>query len=401
MASTSSTLTPIIVPPKKTGSIRRRHPWVLDKSVITPTIAPADGDLVDLVTGEGQFLARGVYNSNSRIRVRLYSWDAELEINNEFWLSRLITAVELRRACGLLAPATACRLIFSEADGLSGLIVDRYADCLVVQITALAMHQRLDMIVEFLQQELSPRAIVVRVDKHIASAEGLEPREEVIAGELPAEPIVFEEHGIAYEVDLVGGQKTGAYLDQRENHAAAARYVNGGRVLDVCTYHGGFALAAAKLGGAKEVIGIDSSAKAVETSAQLAQRNGLENVRFEVGQCFDKLQEYREAGEQFDCVVLDPPRFAGSRREIDKALRAYHRLNRIAVDLLPPGGILVTCSCSGHVVREDFQFMLAGVAQKSGREIQVLEVRGAASDHPVSLTCPESEYLKCFICRVL
>jgi len=397
----TSTTTPIIVPPQKTGSIRRRHPWVLDKSVITPTIAPADGDPVDLVTAEGHFLARGIYNSNSRIRVRLYTWNADEELADEWWLARLKAAVDLRRRLGMLDPQTACRLVFSEADGLSGLIVDRYADCLVVQITALAMQQRLDLIVEFLRETLSPRAIVLRVDRHISKAEGIEAREELLAGELPAEPVVIVEHGIEYEVDLEAGQKTGAYLDQQENHAAAARYVHGGRVLDVCTYHGGFALAAARLGGAREVIGIDSSAKAVEAAAHHAERNGLANVRFEEGQCFDKLQEYRDAGEQFDTVILDPPRFAGSRREIDKALRAYHRLNRLAVDLLPPGGMLVTCSCSGHVVREDFQFMLAGVAQKTGREIQVLECRGAAGDHPVSLTCPESEYLKCFVCRVL
>jgi 23S rRNA (cytosine1962-C5)-methyltransferase len=212
--------------------------------------------------------------------------------------------------------------------------------------------------------------------------------------------VVIAEHGIRYNVDISAGHKTGWYLDQRENRAAAARYLRGARVLDLFCYSGGFSLAAVLLGQAREVLGIDSSTKAVDSARLNAELNGVVSARFERQDCFDALDAQVAAGERYDAVILDPPKFTRSRKTLDEALRAYHRINRLAVELLVPGGILVTCSCSGSVTREDFFDMLSGVAQKSRRTVQVLEQRGAAPDHPVSTACPETEYLKCFICRV-
>ncbi len=220
-------------------------------------------------------------------------------------------------------------------------------------------------------------------------------------GEIPTGPVFIVEHGLRYGVELGLGQKTGFYLDQRENRLAAAGYARGARVLDLFCYTGGFSLAAGKLGGAAEVLGVDTSEKAIAVARAGAELNSVTNARFEVSDGFDALDALVSRRERFDMVILDPPKFTRTRRSLEDALRAYHRINRLGASLLPSGGILVTCSCSGNVTREDFLHMLAGVAQQLGREIQVLEQRSAAPDHPTSVTCLESEYLKCFICRVL
>jgi 23S rRNA (cytosine1962-C5)-methyltransferase len=212
--------------------------------------------------------------------------------------------------------------------------------------------------------------------------------------------VFIEEHGLRYGVDLSAGQKTGFYLDQRDNRRAAAEHFRGRRVLDVFCYSGAFSLTASALGGAKHVLGIDSSSKAIALAQANAQLNGTSHVQFEVADAFHRLQALVEADEKFGGIVLDPPKFARNRKGVAEALKAYHHLNRLAVQALEPGGILVTCSCSGHVSREEFAFMLADVAQRTGREVQILQQRGAAADHPVSATCLEGEYLKCFVCRV-
>jgi 23S rRNA (cytosine1962-C5)-methyltransferase len=291
--------------------------------------------------------------------------------------------------------------VFSEADGLSGLVVDRYGEYLVIQVTSLAMLQRLDSLVPVLQESVAPRGIVARTERGLAAMEGIDLRDERVWGQRPDGPVFIEEHGIRYGVDFSEGQKTGFYIDQRENRRAAASYMHGRRVLDMFCYSGGFSLAASILGGAREVLGVDTSSKAVALAKANAELNGVANVHFEVSDAFKKLDELVYRRERFEAVVLDPPKFAGSRKKVDDALMAYHRINRTAVDLLVPGGILVTCSCSGHVTREDFLHMLSGVAQRTGRQIQVLEQRGPSADHPVSATCLETEYLKCFICRVV
>lgn len=391
----------IILKPHKSGTFLSRHPWVLAKSTMLPRQAPADGEIVDLVLPNGRWIARGIYNNRSHIRVRLYTWSQDEVLDEQFWQGRLTAAVQLRNQLGYNQPDGAARLIFSEADGLSGLIVDRYGEHLVVQITALAMSQRLDLIVRLLTEQVRPRGITVRTDAKIMQAEGLEPRDGVIWGEpLPSKTEIVE-NGLRFRVDLGEGQKTGYYLDQRENRRVAASYMKDRRVLDVCCYIGGFSLAAARLGQAREVIGIDGSERALEQARSNAELNGVQNVRFEQGDCFRRLEQLSEQKERFGAIVLDPPRFAGTKHAVEQALRAYHRLNRLAVELLEPGGILVTCSCSGRVTREDFVHMLSGVSQKAKRNLQILEQRGPAPDHPVMTSCPETDYLKCYIVRCL
>ncbi len=417
-----------ILKPRKARPFYGRHPWVLDSAIDRIEGTPADGDVVDLVNDKGKFIARGIFNSRSRIRVRLYTWDPAEMLDEPFWRRRLEAAVGFRRQLGYDDPQGAARLVFSEGDSLSGLVVNRYAGYLAVQVTALAMAIRLP---QTRADAGRPNASAGHYDPHRAGREpgggNRTPRRPLLgpvtrgkrgqspfAGTaqrvlrtngdsplFPADgPLVIVENGLRYELDLAEGQKTGFYLDQRENRLAAARYCRDRRVLDMFCYSGGFSLTASALGAAREVLGVDTSQRAVTLAWANAERNGVKNVRFQRGDGFQTLQSLIDAGERFGAVVLDPPKFARTRGALDEALRAYHWLNRLAVTLLEPGGILVTCSCSGHVSREDFLYMLVGVAQQTRRDIQILEQRGAAPDHPISAACLESEYLKCFICRV-
>jgi 23S rRNA (cytosine1962-C5)-methyltransferase len=441
----------VVLKPRKALPFYGRHPWVLASAVdrVEPTgiesehLLDLDGQAVELVNDKRKFIAHGLFNSQSRIRVRLYSWSTEEPIDDAFFRRKIQTAVDLRRQIGYEPAAdrsqTATRLVFSEADGVSGLIVDRYGDYLVVQPTALGIAHRLESIVGVLQELLQPRAIVLKLDKAMSQLEGMtilrvddshhgpvpapqpldippggaaaarHPTDDSasipftdghIWGDLPGGPVIIREHGVAYEVDLCAGQKTGLYLDQRENRLAAAKYLRGRRVLDLFCYTGGFAMTAAAVGGASEVLGIDGSKTAIARARKNAEINGLQSVRFECGDGFQTLDQLIQQGETFEAVILDPPKFARGRGGANAALMAYHRLNRAAVELLQRGGILLSCSCTGGVSREDFQLMLSGVAQKSRRDIRVLEQRGAAPDHPVSATCLETEYLKCMICEV-
>lgn len=386
--------------PRKAQPFFGRHPWVLDTAIAKIEGPVTDGDVVDLISDKGRFIARGLFNSHSRLRVRLYTWDAGEALEDAFFRRRLEAAIALRHDLGYATSDGAARLVYSEADGLSGLIVDRYGEYLSVQATALAIWQRLDKIVPLLIELVRPHGVVLRQERGAVQMEGMPHEEGRHWGEVPAGPAFIEEHGIRYGVDLREGHKTGFYLDQRENRRAVANYVQGRRMLDMFCYSGGFALNAVKHGGASEVLCVDSSEKALALARANAQLNGISNLHFREGDGFHALQELTNQRERFDVVVLDPPKFARNRAAVNDALMAYHRINRLAVGLLEPGGILVTCSCSGHVLREDFLHMLAGVAQRSERAIQVLEQCGAAPDHPISTTCLESEYLKCFVCRV-
>jgi 23S rRNA (cytosine1962-C5)-methyltransferase len=391
----------VILKPRKSRPFYGRHPWVLDSAIDRVDRTPADGDIVDLLSDKGKFIARGIFNSRSRIRVRLYTWNIAETLDEAFWHNRLESAIEFRKQLGYADPQGAARLVFSEGDGLSGLIVDRYGEFLAVQVTALAMALRLPQIVPMLVELTRAQGIMIRTERGVARAEGIELRDGPYWGKTPEGPLVIVDNGLKYELDLAEGQKTGFYLDQRDNRVAAARYFRDRRVLDMFCYSGGFSMAASAIGGARDVLGVDTSQKAVDLAYANAERNGLKNLRFQCGDGFKTLESLVEVGEQFGGVVLDPPKFARSRNAVDEAMRAYHWLNRLGVSLLEPGGILVTCSCSGHVTREDFLYMLVGVAQQTARTIQVLEQRGASADHPINVACLESEYLKCFICRVV
>ncbi len=394
-------MTRAILKPHKARPFYARHPWVLDSAIDRIEGEAADGDVVDLISEKGKFIARGLLNSHSRIRVRLYTWDAAESLGDSFWRRRLEKALQFRRQLGYDDPRGAARLVFSEGDGLSGLIVDRYADYIAVQANALAMAVRLPLIVSSLVELTGARGVVLRTERGINRVEGLELRDGPYCGEAPVGHLEIVENGLHYCVDLAEGQKTGFYLDQRENRKIASGYFRGCRVLDMFCYSGGFSLAASVLGGAREVVAVDSSDKALALAEANARLNSATNIRFQCGEGFEILESLVSTGERFDAVILDPPKFARSRRGVKDALQAYHWLNRLALAVLEPGGILVTCSCSGHVSREDFLYMLVGVARQTRRDIQILDSRGAAPDHPVMCSCLESEYLKCFICRVL
>jgi 23S rRNA (cytosine1962-C5)-methyltransferase len=390
----------VVLRPRKALPFFSRHPWVFESAIHYIEGEYTDGDVVDLLGEQQRFIARGILNTRSKLQVRLYTWDEHEPLAEAFWRKKLERALQLREDWIAAAPSQPRRLVFSEADGLSGLVVDRYGEFLVAQVNAVAIARRWDRLLPILVELTQPRGVIVRGDKSLTKEEGLEPQTGVAWGEGLSGPIFIEEHGVRFGVDLLGGQKTGFYLDQAENRVAAARYLHGRRVLDLFCYTGGFSLAAARIGGAADVLGIDGSERAITLARANAELNGIANARFEQRDAFEALDELRTAGEPFGAVILDPPKFARGRRQVDEALRAYHRINRVATDLLEPGGILVTCSCSGGVSADDFLGMLAGVAQKSGRDLQVLEQRGAAPDHPVSVSCRETNYLKCFICRV-
>jgi 23S rRNA (cytosine1962-C5)-methyltransferase len=390
----------VVLKPRKALPFFARHPWVFESAIQYIDGDFTDGDVVDLVGEKERFIARGIINTRSKLQVRLYTWNDNQALDDSLWRSRLEQAVQLRRTLGPFSPETARRLVFSESDGLSGLIVDQYGEYLVAQVNALAILRRWQRLLPMLVEIMRPRGVIMRCDKSMTKEEGFESELVVAWGEGPSGPVFIDEHGVRLGVDLVGGQKTGFYLDQSENRRAAAKYMNGRRVLDLFCYSGGFSLAASRLGGATKVLGIDGSERAIAMARANAELNELINLQFEQQDVFKAIDELRSQEEKFGAVILDPPKFARGRRQVDEALRAYHRINRVAVDLLEPGGILVTCSCSGGVSSEDFLAMLSGVAQKSGRDIQILELRGAAPDHPVTATCRETNYLKCFICRV-
>jgi len=407
LSTTSATAEPevatyprVLLKPRKANPFYARHPWVLDSAIHRIEGDPADGAVVDLISDKGKWIARGVFNRRSRIQVRLYSWRADEALDETFFRQRLERAIRLRADLGLADPRGGARLVYSEADELSGLIVDRYGEHLVIYVTALAIAQRVEMIAGLLEELLHPVSILLRIDPTLASTEGIEVADGVLRGAAPEAPVLINEYGVQFTVDLTTGQKTGYFLDQRENRRVAAEYLRGRRVLDMFCYTGGFGLAAAKLGGATDVLAVDSSRKALAMAESNAALNGLTQIRFQVGEAFTVLDELVAAKDKFSGIILDPPKFARGRKSLEQALRAYHRLNRQALELLEPGGILVTCSCSGHVTPDDFLYMLIGVAHKSGRSLQFLERRGAAPDHPVSADCLENEYLKCIICRV-
>jgi 23S rRNA (cytosine1962-C5)-methyltransferase len=392
----------VILKPRRARPFFGRHPWVLDSAVDRVDGSPTDGSVVDLLTHDGTFVARGLWNSQSRLRVRLYAFDATSPLDDSLWQTRLARAVSLRQTLGLDDRAGAVRLVNSEGDELSGLIVDRYGEYVAVQVTALAIEPRLDLICDTLESLVKPRGILLRgAERGLSKLEGLHLPDRLLRGSDPGGAIFVTEHGLRFGVDLTEGQKTGFYLDQRDNRQAAARYAAGRRVLDMFCYSGGFAVSCAVSGHARSVLAVDTSAKATALARGNADFNGAANVSTETADAFEKLDALSAAGESFGMVVLDPPKFARSRSSVDDALRAYHRINRVACDLLEPGGILVTCSCSGSVSREDFLQMLAGVSQRAGRALQLLEIRGAAADHPVSASCLEGEYLKCVIARVV
>jgi 23S rRNA (cytosine1962-C5)-methyltransferase len=379
-----------------------RHPWVFAGAIDRVDGEATPGAVVSLHASDGKFIAAGLYNPHSQIRVRLYSWNEGEHLDPNFWSSRLDSAIALRQTLyGNPDSESGCRLVFSEADGLSGLIVDRYGEWLLVQFTSLALADRRDGILDLLEAKLRPRGIWLRTEKGIRESEQLELADGLARGAEPPRPLSLLENGVRYAVDVQQGHKTGFYFDQRENRAAVARHVAGKRVLDVFCYTGGFGLTCLRVGNARQVHAVDVSESALELARKNAEANQVAGaIEFVKSDAFEELERLAAAGELFDVVILDPPKLTRHRAGLAKALRGYHSLNQLAVNVLKPGGILVSCSCSGLIGRDDFVGMLAAVSQRSDRPIQILESRGQAADHPTSVHCLETAYLKCYICRV-
>lgn len=403
--TTESKSTPrVTLKPRRALPFFSRHPWVFTGAISRVEGSPEPGSEVVLQSDKREFIARGLYNPHSNIRVRLYTWDEEQNLDDAFWFNRLEQAIQLRETLGLLdqLETTGCRLVFSEADQISGLTIDRYGEWILVQFSSLALSLKQDLVIRFIKERFKPKGIWLRTEKGIREAEGLDITDHLLDGEAPPAHFFLEENKIRYGMNMVTGQKTGFYLDQRDNRLAAAQYLKNHRVLELYCYTGGFALNATIHGGAQSVLAFDSSQSAIEQATANAELNGVGNrIRFETGKAYAVLEKLKTEGEQFDSVILDPPKMARHRSGVKQALKGYFSLNNLAVAVIKPGGILVTCSCSGLISEQEFLQMLASVSQHTGRHIQILELRGQPADHPVSPSCPENHYLKCVICRVL
>jgi 23S rRNA (cytosine1962-C5)-methyltransferase len=389
----------IILSPRRAKPFYARHPWVYAGAIERVEGNPADGDVVDLHSHGDHFIARGLYNSQSKIRVRLYTWQPNVALDAHFLRERIAAALRWRDMLAWNKPGGACRLIFSEGDGLSGLTVDRYDRWLVVQFTALGLAQRRVMLASLLAERLQPEGIYLRTERGIGELEGIELQDGPLHGAPLQGPIVVDEEGVAFLVNIAEGQKTGFYLDQRENRGAVARLARGRHMLDAFCYTGGFGLRAVRAGAAS-VLGLDLSEPALALARENARLNQVTNVSFERADVFMRLQTLHAEGKHFGLIVLDPPKFARARNAVEEALRGYRRLQTLALRLLESDGVLVTCCCSGLITLSMLEDLLAQLAAEEKCALQILERLGQGPDHPVMATCPESNYLKCLVCRV-
>ncbi|MDQ4128084.1 MAG: class I SAM-dependent rRNA methyltransferase [Actinomycetota bacterium] len=370
--------------------VRSGHPWVYRSDVAGAE--GESGDVVRVTDRRGAFLGLAFFNPKSEISLRMATREDE-PVDEGWFQGRLKDAIAYRKF--LQIDADAYRVVHAEADGVPGLVVDRYGEYLVVQVGSAAVERRLGWVVTALEDLTAPAGILLRADSLARRREGLDTGVRLLSGEVP-ENVVVREGPVRYRAHLWKGQKTAAFLDQRENHLAAGRYVGeAGRVLDVFSYAGGFALHAARR--ASSVEAVDSSGAALEAARDNAELNGLTNVAFTRKNAFDSLRERSDAGEQYDAVILDPPAFAKTKRDLPAAIRAYKEINLRAIKLLGPGGVLVSCSCSYHFSREIMEGTLRSAAADAGAAMRVREWRGQAADHPEILTVPETRYLKCAI----
>jgi 23S rRNA (cytosine1962-C5)-methyltransferase len=378
----------VIISPRGVERLRSGHLWVYRSDVRSAQAEP--GEIVRVTDERGRFVGRAFYSDKSQIAVRLLTLD-DVPADRAFFAGRIRRAIDFRKV--VVENSECFRLIYSEADMLPSLIVDQYGPYLVLQTLSQSTERYKSMFVDILSELLSPRGILERNDPKVRLLEGLDQRVSVLAGEIPA-LIYAKEHGVNFAYDLQKGQKTGSFLDQRENHWAARQYASGD-VLDCFSYQGGFALTVA--GRCEHVEGIEMAATAVEAAKQNQQLNAISNVHFREGNSFDILKEYDDAGRRFQMVILDPPAFAKNRESLPAAQRGYKEINLRALKILEPGGFLVTCSCSYHISEPLFLQILAEAANDAHRAITVVERRTQAKDHPILLTMPETHYLKCMI----
>ncbi|WP_434382374.1 class I SAM-dependent rRNA methyltransferase [Melittangium boletus] len=369
------------------------HPWIY-RADLNGDPALEGGEVVRVVDNRGWFLGKAFYSKQSKISLRWLSYD-DVPVDTDFFRQRLAQANAMRQRA--LPGETTYRLVHGEADLLPGLVVDRYGDCLSVQFLTPGTEQRKQLIVALLVELFKPRAIVNRSDVGVRALEGLPQEKGVLYGELSG-PVPYDEGLVRVRADLMEGQKTGAFLDQRENHVMAAQYAFG-EALDCFSYVGGFALQLATR--AQKVTAVEISEQAAGQLRANAAANKLSNVDVVVANAFDYLRDTLDEGHRFDTIVLDPPSFAKNKDAIPGALRGYKELNLRAIQLLRPGGFLITASCTYHIDEQGFEDMLVSAATDAKRRVQIIEKRGAGKDHPVLLNLRETRYLKCFVLRVL
>lgn len=391
----------VILKKGKEKAALQRHPWVFSGAIDKIKDKANNGEVVKVFAFDNEFLGYGYYNNNSRVAVRLLEWDETQTIDKVWYAKRLKQAIESRRHI-LNKDTNTCRLVFSEADFLPGLIIDKYADFLSLQILSSGIDNVKNDIIDILKMELQPKGIFDKSDATARNHEGLPIENGLLWGENPPEFLEVKENGISYHINIAEGQKSGFYCDQRDNRNILAQYAKDKNVLDCFSYSGGFTLNSL-LHGANHVTSVDSSALAIETLKQNIELNKFDEERSTTIQSDvnKQLRAFKEEGKKFDILVLDPPKYAPSRSALDRAARAYKDLNRLGMLLLESGGLLATFSCSGAVDIDTFKQIIAWAALDAGKEVQVIKQFCQPEDHPVRLSFPEGEYLKGLLLRVL
>ena len=393
----------VTLKPDREKPILNRHPWIFSGAIRRIEGKPVDGEIVQVQDSRGGFLAWGTLNRRSQITVRLLSWDPDEAIDRAFFRRRLERAIAARARFVDQVATNAYRLVNAESDLLPGLVVDRYADYLAVQFLTLGMERRKAEIVALLEELIGPRGIYERSDVEVREKEGLPPMAGPLAGEEPPDRVDVRENGYRFLVDVKEGQKTGFYLDQRENRRKIVPYCRDRlSVLNAFAYTGAFAVYAAA-GGASRIVNVEASARALELAQAHMALNGFDRREDEVvvGDVFQVLRRYRDQSRVFDLVILDPPKFALTQSQVQAACRGYKDINLLALRILRPGGILFTFSCSGLVSADLFQKVVFGASVDAGRDVQIIERLSQGPDHPVLLAFPEGEYLKGLVCQVM
>jgi len=388
----------LILKPGREKSLLRRHPWIFSGAIQQADQNIASGATVEVLSSKGEFLARGAYSPQSQIRIRAWTFEDE-PINADFFRKRIRVSLETRNLLFDLKDTNAIRLIYAESDGIPGLIVDRYDDLLVLQSLTAGSEYWKETIADILLEETGLKNIYERSDADVRELEGLSPCVGSLRGSMIHSPLSITEHGLKFLVDIEHGHKTGFYLDQRANRQRVRALAKDKYILDCFCYTGGFTVNALD-GDAKSVLSVDASSEALTLARQNIELNNLqlEKAQFLEGDIFQVLRKFRDEARAFDMIILDPPKFAPTAAQADKAARGYKDINLLAFKLLRPNGILVTCSCSGGVDAALFQKIVAGAALDAGVDAQIIEHLSQASDHPISLHFPEGAYLKGLVC---
>jgi len=396
----TETLPTIILKPGRERSVQQRHPWLFSGAVDHCDGEPVIGETVQVAASSGEMLGWAAYSPSSQIRARMWSYDPQEIIDEGFFHKRLSEAIERRQHLMDQHVTDAYRLVHGESDGMPGLIVDRYNDFLVVQMLSAGIEYQRELLIRLLMEISGVPNLYERSDLDVRGLEGLPDRAGILAGISPPDHMIISEYGLQFSVDLMGGQKTGFYLDQRENRHKVGAYAQGAKILNCFCYTGGFTVQALAAGAAS-VLNIDSSSDALALARTNVKLNGLPvgNTDWIAGDVFQELRKLRDRAECFDLIILDPPKFAATASQAEKAARGYKDINLLAFKLLKPGGVLFTFSCSGGIPPALFQKIVAGAALDAGVDAVILEKLGQAADHPIALNFPEGEYLKGLICR--